>query len=79
MRIIGWCAIHGAYSDYTPENRTQIGEGQTKYNTNSGPARATRHFAVPEMLKQQREGSRKIHMMALLCDVILPETLILPN
>ena len=41
-------AICGSYSDYTPENRTRIG----RYNTENGPARATKHFAVPESWKQ---------------------------
>ena len=41
-------AICGPYSDYTPENRTGIG----RHNTENGPARATKHFAVPESWKQ---------------------------
>ena len=34
----------GAYTNYTPENRAKIG----RYAAENGPARATRHFAVPE-------------------------------
>ena len=34
----------GSYADYTPEDRAKIG----KYATENGPARATRHFSVPE-------------------------------
>ena len=45
--------ICGAYSDYTPENRTMGGT----YNTKQVPARATRHFAAPKSWKQRREGS----------------------
>ena len=34
----------GAYTDYTPEDRVKIG----RYAAENGPARATRHFAMPE-------------------------------
>ena len=34
----------GSYADYTPEHRAKIG----KYAAENGPARATRHFSVPE-------------------------------
>ena len=37
--------ICGAYSDYTPENRTKRGT----YNTRNVPARDTRHFAVAKV------------------------------
>ena len=39
------CSVtRGTYTDYTPENRAKIG----RYAAENGPARATRHFAVPE-------------------------------
>ena len=38
-------ANQGSYTDYTLEDRAKIG----KYTTEIGPARATRHLAVPEM------------------------------
>ena len=34
----------GAYTDYTPEDRAKI----ERYAAENGPARATRHFMVPE-------------------------------
>ena len=41
---------HGAYIDYTPEDRAKIG----RYAAEKGPARATRHFAC---LEQPGEGT----------------------
>ena len=39
------CSVtHSAYTDHTPEDRAKIG----RYAAENGPARATRHFAVPE-------------------------------
>ena len=39
------CSVtRGAYTDYTPEDRAKRGS----YAAENGPARATRHFAVPE-------------------------------
>ena len=34
----------GSYTGYTPEERAKIG----RYPAENGPARATRHFTVPE-------------------------------
>ena len=38
---------------HTPESRTKMG----RYNTETGPARATRHLAVTKSQKQLRESS----------------------
>ena len=38
------CATRGSYTDYTPEDRAKIG----KYATENRPAKATKHFSVPE-------------------------------
>ena len=46
--------ICGAYSDYTPENRTK----RETYNTKNVPARATRQFAVPKV----GNNSKKAHI-----------------
>ena len=39
----------GSYADYTPEDRAKIG----KYAAKNGPARATRHFSVPETMARR--------------------------
>ena len=49
LATIGW---HEALI-YISESRTNIG----RYNTKNGPARATRHFTVPESHKQLQESS----------------------
>ena len=36
------------YTNYTPEDRAKIG----RYAAENGPARATRHFTVPETKTQ---------------------------
>ena len=39
------CSVtRGAYTDYTPTDRAKIG----RYTAENGPARVTRHFAMPE-------------------------------
>ena len=39
------CSVtRGTYTDYTPEDRAKIG----RYAAENGPARVTRHFAMPE-------------------------------
>ena len=44
------CSVtRGAYADYTPEDRAKIG----KFAAENGPARATRHFAVPETTRRR--------------------------
>ena len=50
--IMKWSVIR-TYSDYASENRTRI----RRFNIKNSPARATRHFAVPERQKQQQEDS----------------------
>ena len=43
---------HGAYIDYTPEDRAKIG----RYAAEKGPAMATRHFAVPGTTGRRRKS-----------------------
>ena len=42
----------GTYTDYTPTDRTKIGT----YTAENGPARATRHFAMPETTGRRRKS-----------------------
>ena len=47
---------------HTPESRTKMG----RYNTETGPARATRHFTVTKSQKQLRESSHLCMTVAIL-------------
>ena len=42
-------ATRGSYTGYTSEERVKIG----RYAAKNGPARATRHFAVPETTERR--------------------------
>ena len=42
-------ATRGSYTGYTSEERAKIG----RYAAENGPARATRHFAVPETIARR--------------------------
>ena len=42
-------ATRGSYTGYTSEERAKIG----RYTAENGPARATRHFAVPETIARR--------------------------
>ena len=47
------CSVtHGTYADYTPEDTAKI----RRFAAENGPARATRHFAVPETTKRRLQS-----------------------
>ena len=47
-------ANRGFYIDYTLEDRAKIG----KYTAENGPARATRHLSVPEMINGEKRSGQ---------------------
>ena len=49
----------GAYTDYTPEDRAKIG----RYAAENGPARATRHFTMPETTGRRLKSELSCHFV----------------
>ena len=70
-------ATRGTYTSYTPKERAKIG----RYATENGPARASRHFSVPETTARRLKSEylQKLKIMRASEDVAVPVVKSLPT